>query len=403
LSEVTVSRLDPSDPSDRAAAAALTRVSFGSPRPPDHDGGPGDRAASDRFDGLGRETFVARGPDGLLGTATIRSYEQWFAGRAVPMAGLASVAVAAHARRRGVAKALLLASLHRAHETGVPISTLYPASPPVYRSVGWEVAGLHCWLDLPTAALVASRPPVPAVGPASEVVLRPLGAGRAELDAVHALYTAAASMAVGPLTRTGPLLDLDGLRTLDGVVLASVDGIDAGYVSWRRDGNLLHVPDLVGDRPQVLAALAATAGSWHTTIRSAQLHLGDPALAALVAPVGAAQRTDPWYLRIVDAPAAVAARGYGAVETEAEFELIDPPAPWHEGRWRLAVGAGSGTLTRGGSGAARLHVRGLAALFTGYAGVAAVRRAGLADGDETALTRIAAAFAGPVPWMADDF
>ncbi|MCW2616727.1 MAG: hypothetical protein JWN08_3721, partial [Frankiales bacterium] len=54
----------------------------------------------------------------------------------------------------------------------------------------------------------------------------------------------------------------------------------------------------------------------------------------------------------------------------------------------------------GPSQAAALHVRGLALLYAGAAGTAAVRRAGLLDGE---LPGLDAACAGPSPDLLDYF
>ena len=65
---------------------------------------------------------------------------------------------------------------------------------------------------------------------------------------------------------------------------------------------------------------------------------------------------------------------------------------------------GHGRLEPGGDGTVRLDVGALAALFTGWATTDALARIGLLDGggtaERTALDRI---FAGPAPWMLDEF
>jgi predicted acetyltransferase len=210
-------------------------------------------------------------------------------------------------------------------------------------------------------------------------------------------------VAVGPLTRTGPLFDVTKLAELDAVVIASVDGVDAGYVSWRRKSDKLHVYDLIADRPVVRDTLLSCVGSWQTTIATARVRFGDPVAAGLGLPRGSVLKEEPWMLRVTDAPAAVAARGFGLLSGEVDLVLTDAQAPWHEGHWRLSVDGGAGALTRGGNGDVQLHTRGLAALFTGYTGASALVRGGLAAGDPAALSRLAALFAGPAPWMLDEF
>ncbi|MFI5955891.1 enhanced intracellular survival protein Eis [Cryptosporangium sp. NPDC051539] len=348
----------------------------------------------------------------LLGVTTIRRYRQWFAGRDLAMGGISSVAVAAHARRRGVARKLLSRATEQMHDDGQPVSTLYPSIPPAYRAFGWEVAGVFARIDLPVAVLASAGAAGPAgAGPRETVTLRALDReepAEADLTAIHALYTAAASPAVGPLTRTGPLFDPAEPAALDGVVIASVGGVDAGYVSWSRQGHSeeparLDVFDLIADRPDVRDALLTAAGSWRTSIRSARVRLADPAVAGLGLPRGGRAEYEPWMLRLIDMESAVAERGFGPLGASVDLEVTDPQAPWNSGAWQLSVTDGRGKLTRGGTGAVRIGSRGLAAVFTGYVGAAALRSAGLAEGDEDALARLAAMFAGPTPWMLDEF
>src|SRR5262249_47738475 len=78
---------------------------------------------------------------------------QYFGGRSVPLAGIAGVGVAPHARARGVARALVHHALDDARARKVPIAGLYPATQRVYRSVGFEQAGEQIQYEIPLAAL----------------------------------------------------------------------------------------------------------------------------------------------------------------------------------------------------------------------------------------------------------
>jgi predicted acetyltransferase len=382
-------------PADVDAAWRQNRTAFGSP-----DSG-GDWFRSRAAQGL----FIGA-YDGaeLVGVTGLHPYRQWYAGRDLPMTGLASVSVAPHARGRGVAKALLAESIVRAKESGAAVSVLFPSSPPVYRSMGWEIAGVSAGAELPTGLLAAVREPASLGGErAAPVTLRPVD--KNDLDTVHALYTAWAQPAVGPLTRTGPLFDRTRLLDLAGVLLAERDGAPAGYVAYDRSDPGVVVYDLVGGDPAVLATLLRAVGSWQTVAPSTWLRVGDPAPLALLLPGKPPLAwQDNWMVRLIDAPAAVAGRGWRAgVRVGVDLELTDPDAPWHAGRWRLNVVDGSGTLERGGTGAVRIHIRGLSALFTGFASTIALRAVGLVEGDGVAAAGLDAAFAGQLPWIVDYF
>jgi hypothetical protein len=120
---------------------------------------------------------------------------------------------------------------------------------------------------------------------------------------------------------------------------------------------------------------------------------------------------------VVDAPAAIAARGFpAAVSLTVPLLIADQARPANSGRWDLTVAGGKGSLTPAqvapdlpagpASLAAQAPValgpRGLAALYAGTP-VVTLRQAGLASGgspeDDAALD---AAFAATA-YMLDDF
>jgi predicted acetyltransferase len=121
---------------------------------------------------------------------------------------------------------------------------------------------------------------------------------------------------------------------------------------------------------------------------------------------------EPWMLRIVDAPAAIAGRGFAAgAEFAVQLRLDDQQRPGHAGRWTLEVSGGRGALHRAvthpagpepPAGPVRLGARGFAALYAGIA-VATLRRSGLAaGGDARADEALDGAFAGQA-FLLDDF
>jgi predicted acetyltransferase len=110
-------------------------------------------------------------------------------------------------------------------------------------------------------------------------------------------------------------------------------------------------------------------------------------------------------LRVVDAPAAIAARGFpAATSLTVPLRITDETRPANSGRWRLTVAGGAGTLDPLGpdAPAVTLGARGLAALYAGTP-LVTLRQAGLAAGgtaaDDAALD---AAFAA-TPYMLDAF
>ena len=346
------------------------------------------------------KTYVGEeGPDGLGGIALLRHYEQLWGGRRVRMGGVASVAVHPHARGQGTVRRLMTHLLGTMRELDQPISVLYPTAAGIYRRLGWEVAGSLDDTVIPTGAL--GRVPDPG-----GVVVRTATA--ADIPALRGLYDAHARSTDGLLARDGiefPAGD-EGVLDHDVVALAEVDGRPAGYVTYRRGegyrGSQLRVNELVAERPDAAAALLRTLATWDsvaTTVRwrgpTAELGLLLP--AALPPP----SSSQPWMLRVLDAPAAVAARGFRGGDADAAFVLVDPDVPEHARGWRLVVRDGSGRLEPvDDSDLPRLHVRGLALLWAGAGDTALVRRAGLLDRDVPGLDR---AFAGQQARILDYF
>jgi Sterol carrier protein domain/Acetyltransferase (GNAT) domain len=117
-----------------------------------------------------------------------------------------------------------------------------------------------------------------------------------------------------------------------------------------------------------------------------------------------------WMLRVVDAAAAIAARGFpAAVSLRVPLLITDAARPANSGRWELAVSDGKGSLSPltpghppAGGSPLTLGPRGLAAMYAGVP-LISLRQAGLAGAgspeDDAALD---AAFAA-TSYMLDGF
>jgi predicted N-acetyltransferase YhbS len=68
------------------------------------------------------------------GAAMVHDMRQYWLGRPVPMAGIAAVKVAPEHRGRGIGRSLMTEVLHLIDQRGYALSTLYPATMPIYRS-----------------------------------------------------------------------------------------------------------------------------------------------------------------------------------------------------------------------------------------------------------------------------
>lgn len=383
---------------DLASAWELSRLAFGGERQPPPaplHGRPGERSWG-AFDGAGR----------LVAQAEDRQQGHWFGGRLVPASGVAGVAVAPHVRGTGLGRRLLTALLGAARDRGAVISTLFPTTSGPYRRLGYEEVGALVWTALPTAALAATRRS-PAVR------LRP--AETADVPALLEIYRTVARMGAGLMERSGPLFD-----TTPDAVLAGHDGITVaedetgdieGYASWDRGrgydtSGRLSVPDLLGLTAPATTALLAMLGTWASVAPTLHLRLPDPDPATLLAAVVGASvaSRQPWMLRLLDAPKAVAARGWPAqVDGSADLLLHDDVCPWNDGPHRLVLEGGHGTLVPGGRGEVQLSARGLAVLYAGGGDPGLLRRAGLLAGGEPSDGFLRVATSGPPPALLDYF
>lgn len=326
----------------------------------------------------------------LVASARYASMRQWWHGRSMPMAAVVAVKVAPEERGRGVGTALMKELLNRIAEAGYLVSTLYPTTAPVYRSLGWEFAGGKYETVLPARSLTALVPAGPQ--PSATSGLRRAGPddGAAVVEVKGRVH--AELRQCGPNTRdpSSPALrywlaDEDQFSYL----------ADDGFLSygWAHGTGELEVEELIAASAattrtfwQVLASHAAVADRVRACLAP-----DDPVSWLTREPAAGLRRREQWMLRIIDAPAAIAARGYpGAATLQVPLEIADAQLPANSGGWMLEVSGGEGRLLRAdeaanrGAGAITLGARGFAALYGGVP-VATLRLAGLAAGGTPAV------------------
>ena len=353
----------------------------------------------------------------LVGSALYHDMTQWWRGRPVPMAGVAGVQVAPEYRGQGVGRAVMTALAQLMTERGYPLSVLYPATMTIYRSLGWEIAGHRHEVVLPARALSwLVRPDVKTAGirrpgpdDAAEV-LEVIGRAHAGARDCGPITWGEATVR-GWLTRPGRYADSDRYAYL------TPDGF-LGY-HWRRGHHEIFVDRLVAASAATTQALWAVAASNSTVAETMRAQVGpsDPLWWMLREQDADIAERESWMLRLLDAPAAVAARGFPAADLAVPLQITDDLLAANSGRWELTVRAGVGRLSQyrtepvaspaapassGGPTPLALSARGLAALYAGTP-VATLRRAGLADGGSPdADDALDGAFAA-TPFMLDGF
>lgn len=345
--------------------------------------------------------------DELAAWAQVRPFGQFFGGRSVPMGGYSPVVALPAFRGRGFGSLITAAHFPFLRERGEVIAGLYPAQTQLYRGVGFEVAGVLAHREFPTRSLHKLRP-------AGAVAIRPATVD--DVGAVKACYRRFAATQPGWLDRPDVWWDRNCLpvATFASLHVYVVDGgtpgqVD-GYVRYRQRrarpfGYTIEVDELCADDPDVALALWRMLGTSSTQAEAVRVSgfSEHPLLLWLTDQDLVTRAEIRWMLRIIDAPGAIAARGFApAVRAVVELDVADRHCDWNAGRWKLIVEDGRGRLERGGAGEVSLSVNALAALYSGYASATTLRQAGLIHaGAESALADLSAIFAGPAPSIAD--
>jgi predicted acetyltransferase len=346
----------------------------------------------------------------LVAAARYHEMRQCWQGRWQPMAGVASVMVAPEDRGRGTGRALMTAMLELIASRGYRVSVLYPATSAIYRSLGWEIAGVRDRVRFPARSLRSMSGPDPLLtapaGAPGGAGLRRCGPGDA------AAVIAVLSDAHQALRDSGPATyDEETVRRwLDNPGRYCYLAPD-GFLSYQwRNGN----DEIAVDRA-VSASAATTRAMWgivasHASIADtvlANVGPADPVSWLTREPDVQAAGGHQWMLRIVDAPGAVAERGFpAAAEVTAGLQLADPACPGNAGPWTLEVSGGKAALSPGGPPGRgeplTLGPRGFAALYAGTP-LGTLRRAGLAAGGTDAADAALDTTFAASPFLLDYF
>jgi predicted acetyltransferase len=321
----------------------------------------------------------------VVASARYHDMRQWWRGRSAPMAGVAAVMVSPEHRGQGIGRALMTALLGVIADRGYPLSVLYPATMPIYRSLGWELAGSQPTAAIPAGSL-RSLAPAGVPGETAQVALDaadlhragPADAGQvvAVLGRVHEL-----TRDCGPNTRDpGPMAPW--LADPDRFAYLADDGFLA--YRWQRGNDEIYVERAVAASAETARAMWSVVASHSSIADTVRARVGpaDPLWWLTREPDAEMIRRNMWMLRVVDAPAAIAARGFpSSVELSVPLYIDDGSRDANSGLWELTVAGGKGTLAPGREAAAPLALgaRGLAALYAGTP-VSALRLAGLAAG-----------------------
>jgi len=315
------------------------------------------------------------------------------AGRAVPVAGLTWVGVHPDHRRRGLLTAMMRHHFEQTRREGVHLSALHASEPGIYGRHGYGLASLELEVQLSRGTTFVA----PHLDDEAETIstrfhtITEDGIARRRRRVDLDLVTACVGTIVGDdefydvLTYLSPADKRDGEPPR--ILFAVRDGRDVGYVVLKRKHKWPN------SRPAAEVTVSPISGAPATRLalarRVVDLDLSgaitvhgvaesDPLLSWVQGPRGLSDvhPFDSLWVRLVDLPEALAARGYEA-ECDVVVEVADEPAPWNAGRWRIRVKDHTAEVSRTDDDAdVSLPVSALGAAYLGGANLSALQRAG---------------------------
>jgi predicted acetyltransferase len=361
-------------------------------------------------------TFGALENGEFVGGSSTSTMRLSVPGGEVPMAGITGMGVAPTHRRRGVASALMRHQVD--HIRGrEPVAGLYASEGGIYGRYGFGIASFGCRMEIERDRTAFVR--------------MPYERGRVRLidrqhafTAIEPVYDRARATQPGMLERRGVWWearfedfehDRDGASAFFFALHEDADGADAYAVyrfkhDWQKDvpHGMVEVEELIATSPDALANM------WRfvfdldlaSRIKAGLRPIDDPLLSLLAEP-RRLQLTigDALWLRLIDVPAALAARRY-ASPGAIVFEVWDEFCPWNEGRY-LLEGSPDGAECRATDGEPDLLLTSaeLGAAFLGGNRFGHLARAGRVHEETPDALRRADVMFGwdPAPWCPQEF
>lgn len=330
-------------------------------------------------------------------------------GEKLPSAAVTRVGVRADRTRRGIVSALMRAQLAACRDAGEPLAVLWASETAIYGRFGYGIASraVSHEVDLNRAR---THDDVPSTGS-----VRVLSVDEASKE-LPSLYRALDSARPGSLSRSDAWWTMIGMwwshseSPVTVVVHTDEHGADDGFAAYnvaRTPGGgfgvTMTVSELRADRPAALGAL------WRhllgvdlvDSVKTSGLPLDLPVDLMVTDPRAArvAALYDELWLRIVDVPAALAARAWGA--GDMVIDVTDPLLPANSGRYRVSDGSVELTSQEPDM---TVDVSVLSMLYLGDRVPSELAAVGYLAADATSLPRVDAMFAiDRAPWCGTNF
>ncbi|MEL4356935.1 MULTISPECIES: GNAT family N-acetyltransferase [unclassified Luteococcus] len=316
---------------------------------------------------------------------------------------ITDVTVRATDRRRGLLRRLITDDLTAARESGLAVASLTASEGGIYGRFGFGVAITRQRVDVDTGLRFVLRPESAQLADTCQVEQAdPLVCSELVQD-LHRRFLASFRGAHQTMNYHASLhsgeWDWETMAPHTGMraALAFVDDEPRGAVSYLVEDQTARVVDLVAlDGAAELALWRYLAGlDLVDTVRFANLQEGSALRPALVdhRVVNTVAESDQIWLRLLDVPAALLARGW---EHDGQITLaVTDPLELSPGCWTLTIRDGQPTLEPAERTAAQvtLGIDALAELYLGTAPAPVLASAGRIAGDPAAVGRLGRMFA----------
>lgn len=356
-------------------------------------------------EGIGVENARVLRENGTVVATSMRApMGTWLGGRIVPQVGIAGVAVPPEARGRGLAREIMRRCVLEMAELGEPISTLYSAMHPLYRSVGYETAGQLFSARVPAGMILSGdrgadwRPFVQSDLPgvkncASQRARHVSGA----LDRGPYLWNRVFKPKAGPAEA---YVAEDESGQIEAYCVYRVTPRSDGPTSGNARGKVMDLVDFGYLGGQGLDRLMGFLRGFSSVVGEIDLadHPGSPMLSRLPDRRFAMSIHDPWMLRVVNVAGALEARGYAeALACEFVLRIRDPLLGANNTPLHVSIGAGTAE-TRPANGAEAEHaidldIRHFGPILTGMQCATQLALLGLVRGAKAETAKLDAAFA----------
>ncbi|HEV2686351.1 MAG TPA: sterol carrier protein domain-containing protein, partial [Actinomycetota bacterium] len=287
----------------------------------------------------------------------------------------------------------------------VPISTLYPATVPIYRKSGYGFGGVRTFWKTRLDAL-------PQDGSLSASTF-----SDDDIEEVNDAYERFASGTNGLVRRSADWWKRRVFSDWENRVvyryLVREGGEITGWIvytlskgkgeAWRMN---VDVRDLIWTTPSAGKTLLSLA-ALHRSTGETMNWPGPPTdpLADLIAedPIEN-DGTFRWMLRLLDVPAAIEARGYSPlIDASVAIAVRDPLFSENEGPWRIEVDGGQAKVLPAEQADATVDVQALASIWSSMHRARDAARIGGLRATPGAIDALELIFGGPLPWIADFF